>query len=108
MTRRTHFLLAAACGLVLAFLGGSLLLPSGLELVRHRDLPHPRSALHPWIADPARWSRWAPPWMSTEGDPAEIDRLLTSVREQLGQFIRSEQADTRPATGQHHDFRVRH
>lgn len=41
-----------------------------------------------------------------EGEPAEINRLLAGVREQLGGFIRSEQTDTRPATGNYHDFRV--
>lgn len=41
-----------------------------------------------------------------EGQTSEIDRLLADVREQLGNHIRSEQTDTRPATGQYSDFRV--
>ncbi|TWT67728.1 Acylphosphatase [Posidoniimonas polymericola] len=43
-----------------------------------------------------------------EGEPAELDRLLAGVREQLGGFIRSEQTDTLPATGHYNDFRVTH
>lgn len=43
-----------------------------------------------------------------EGTAEEIDRLLNDIREQLGLHIRSELADTRPATGQYPAFEIRH
>jgi acylphosphatase len=44
----------------------------------------------------------------TEGSAREIERLLADLREQMGGNIRSELAETRPATGHFPGFEIRH
>ncbi|MCA9240453.1 MAG: acylphosphatase [Planctomycetales bacterium] len=41
-----------------------------------------------------------------EGEPREIDCLLSQIREQLAGYIRNEQTDTRPATGHFGSFEI--
>lgn len=35
-----------------------------------------------------------------EGEPAELERFLDALRDQLGRYIQSEQRDQTPATGE--------
>ena len=44
----------------------------------------------------------------TEGDAGEIDRFLTRIGEEMGQFIKKRTDDDSPPTGEFSDFGVRH
>jgi acylphosphatase len=43
-----------------------------------------------------------------EGTPAEIERLLATIAEQLGDYIKNAAVDRRPATGEFTGFEVRY
>lgn len=43
-----------------------------------------------------------------EGDAAEVQRLLAAVAEQMDSYIRQAQVESSPATGEFHEFRIRH
>jgi len=76
-------LLAAACALVLLLLGTSLVLPPGAEIRRTRDLTAPRAVIHPWLAEPGLWSRWAPDWMRADS-PGSQTAVVTAALPQRG------------------------
>jgi acylphosphatase len=42
-----------------------------------------------------------------EGDPREIDRLVKSIENRMGMFIRDVKSSTMPATGEFHEFSIR-
>ncbi|HJT30598.1 MAG TPA: acylphosphatase [Pirellulales bacterium] len=46
--------------------------------------------------------------LEAEGEPAELDRFLTSVAERLRRYIVHADCRTRPATGEFDQFEIRH
>ncbi len=43
-----------------------------------------------------------------EGDQAEMDGLLQAIEEKMEGFIRDQTCEMSPATGQFHNFEIRH
>lgn len=43
-----------------------------------------------------------------EGDEREIDRLVNSIENRMGSFIRDVKSANMPATGEFNDFSIRH
>ena len=43
-----------------------------------------------------------------EGEPSEIDRLIASIRERMGQYVRNVEQQSEAATGEFHRFEIRH